>query len=235
MKQGKFWAKAAAAVAVIPVSGIIALSGSGAALAATCPAGTVPVMQNGVAGCASSGANNNSPAPTGSPEPVVPIRTAPPADSSTQPPLVPMTPTTNPSVPAPAPVVPTPVGGGDIPLPGPTTTQIEITNGSSSGSTAPASPPATPEPTETSEGIASKLVPSKNSTSSGAAVNTDGENRFTTPPALSEVTIKPVEPAASESSFNPTGIIVTVLSGILVALVGLLFWVNKRHAAKQAG
>lgn len=56
----------------------------------------------------------------------------------------------------------------------------------------------------------------------------------TSEPVLNDVKIVELDPgAASDSeSFNPAGVAIAVLTGLLAALVGTLFWVNKRHGAK---
>lgn len=238
MKQAAFFAKALGVAIALPVSGIIALSGAGVVNAATCPPGTVPVMQNGVAGCTASGSSTTpsggSDSSTGSPQPVTPIRTADPENPSPTQPLTPMTPSPNSSVPAPAPVAtrgnPTPPP--PLPEPAPSPTNIGSDPGSSASQIATATPTEAAAPSNNAVGT-STMPPRE-----PAVGSTGGFKEFTQgsyPPELNEIKVEEVAPgSASEAKpFNPAGIFVAGLTGLLAVLVGLLFWVNKKHAAKK--
>jgi hypothetical protein len=63
--------------------------------------------------------------------------------------------------------------------------------------------------------------------------NAAGNGQDLYPPALNEIKVEEIAPASDAEPFNPAGILIAGLTGLLAALVGLLFWVNKKHTVKK--
>jgi hypothetical protein len=237
MKQGTFFAKALGVAIALPVSGLIALGGVGAANAVTCPSGLVPVMSNGVAGCTAAGTEGDGTVAPGSDDsssgkPVVPVRTSPPDEPSPTQPLTPMTPTPNPSAPAPVAVYPTPIASA-VPAPVTPPTSIDPTSGSSASETGIAAPAETIAPA-TNAGSVPAMAPRDTAVQgTGSAGNAAGSGQDSYPPVLNEIKVEEVAPASDAEPFNPAGIFIAALTGLLAVLVGALVWVTKKHGAKK--
>lgn len=237
MKQGTFFAKALGVAIALPVSGLIAMGGAGVATAATCPSGLVPVMSNGVAGCALAGTDGDSTVTPGSGDsasgkPVVPVRTSPPDEPSPTQPLVPMTPTPNPNAPAPVVVVPTPIASL-VPIPEPSPTSIEPTVETTPSGIETATPAETGTATNNAVGVAPVGPPEITVQGNGGTGVSGGNSQESSPPALNEIKVEEINSASDAEAFNPAGIFIAALTGLLALLVGALIWVTKKHGAKK--
>jgi hypothetical protein len=69
--------------------------------------------------------------------------------------------------------------------------------------------------------------------SAGGVGGASGASQEPLPPELNDIKIEVIDPASDSDSFNPAGIFIAVLTGLLAALVGALVWVNKKHGAKK--